>query len=523
LQSRILSNGQEVILNFNLCTEPWIPVRSGNAVQLVSLETALLEARSFERLEHSNPLITAALYRLLLAVLHRALEGPDTRQDTAQWFQNGFPNVKIKAYLEKWRDRFDLFGVTPFMQVPDLPLEGLTDHWSKLSTERGSGNTTFLFNDRLRDNVPNASDGITPAQAVLHLLEHQSFALGGLVKRLGVTSMNSAPSANTALVLAAGQNLLETLALNMVIYPASDRKLDSPIWERDPVRFKQIEGGYKTAMRGITDRYVWMSRAIRLVQQEDSICFMAFAAGASVDGGGTKEPMAASYLNAKGEERRVGLYEGKGLWRDFHALVPKPDGASSIQTLENAREILKIVDQHARLRVYVFAQANDKAKVLMTRAEAFVLPELVLSDKEIRTYVERILQVAERIGRNLEAAARTLAEKIIAAGERKPLPEDTRKLSSTFGHQAIYWTALERAFADFLESLPADPDEFDSKRGQLEKDWIQHAEKMARKAIEQAEKSAGLSAKALRAAESAKGMLEALLRRGDEPKKKEKA
>jgi CRISPR system Cascade subunit CasA len=217
------------------------------------------------------------------------------------------------------------------------------------------------------------------------------------------------------------------------------------------------------------------------------------------------------------------LFEGKGLWRDFHALVPKSEGASTIQTLENAREILKIVNQHARLRVYVFALANDKAKVLMTRAEAFVLPELVLSDKEIRSFVERILQVAERVGRNLEAAARTLAEKIIAAGERKPLPEDTRKLSSTFGHQAVYWTALERAFTSFLESLPADENEFDALRGQLEKDWILYTENKARDALTQAEISAGFTAKALRAAESAKGMLEALLRRGDEPKKKEKA
>ncbi len=509
-------------MSFNLCTEPWIPVQTGSAVQLVSLETALLEAQSFTRLEHSNPLILAAVYRFLLAVLHRALEGPDRADDAAQWYKNGFPVPKIRAYLAKWHDRFDLFGATPFMQVPDLPLEGLTDHWSKLSTERGSGNTTFLFNERLRENVPNATDGISPAESVLHLLEHQGFALGGLVKRLGVTAMGSAPSANTALVMAAGQNLLETLALNLVPYPASDRRLDSPIWERDPVRFKQLEGGYKAAMRGITDRYTWMPRAIRLEPDQGAVRFMAFAAGVGLDGDGTKEPMAASYLNAKGEARKLGLFEGKGLWRDFHALVPKPDGASSIATLENAREILRLLGQKGQLRVYVFAQANDKAKVLMTRAEAFVLPELVLSDHEIRSFVERILQITERIGRNLEAAARTLAEKIIGAGERKPLPEDTRKLSSTFGHQAVYWTALERAFTGFLEALPADPDEFDAVRGQLEKDWILNAEKMAKDAFKQAEISAGFTAKALRAAESAKGMLEALLRRGDEPKKKEK-
>jgi CRISPR system Cascade subunit CasA len=350
-------------LSFNLCTEPWIPVRAHSSVQLVSLETALLNARAFQRLEHSSPLVTVAVYRLLLAVLHRALEGPNRPEDAARWYREGFPAERIQTYLRRWHEHFDLFGAHPFMQVPDLPLEpSLTDHWSRLAAERGSGNTSFLFNDRLRENVPSASDGIPPAEAALRLLEHQTFSLGGLVKRLGVTAMPAAPSASAALVIAAGDNLLETLALNLVPYTAMDRGLDSPVWERDPVRFKQLEGGFKAAMRGITDRYSWTPRAIRLKRDGDAVRFMIFAPGAALDGDGEKEPMAAALIGRDGEPRTLGLREGRGLWRDFHALVPKPDGASSIRTLENARQVLQYLGQRAKLRAYVFAQANDKAK-----------------------------------------------------------------------------------------------------------------------------------------------------------------
>lgn len=510
-------------MSFNLCTEPWIPVRSRGQVQLVSLETALLEAEHFERLEHVSPLVTVAVYRLLLAVLHRALEGPDRPEDAARWYKDGFPPERIRAYMQRWHERFDLFGAQPFMQVADLPLEpNLTDPWSRLSAERGSGNTSYLFNDRLRENVPSASDGIPPAEAALRLLEHQTFALGGLVKRLGVTSMTAAPSATAALVMAAGSNLLETLSLNLVPYSAMDRGRDSPVWERDGQRFKQLDGGFKTAMRGITDRYSWTPRAIRLTLDGDVVRFMSFAPGPALDGDGEKEPMAAAYIGRDGEPRTLGLREGRGLWRDFHALIPKPDGASSIRTLENARNVLQELGQRSRLRAYVFAQANEKAKLLLTRAEAFTLPELVLSDHEIRSFVEERLRIAERVKRNLEAGARAMAEKLIAAGERKPLPADTAKLASSFGHEAHYWTALERAFTELLSNLPSDPDEFDQKRKALETNWLELTVSAAWRAFDVAAISAGLTARALRASEAGRGMLTAMLRRGDDPPKVKK-
>ena len=69
---------------------------------------------------------------------------------------------------------------------------------------------------------------------------------------------------------------------------------DSPAWERDPIRTKQLEGGFKTAMRGLTDRYTWLARGIRLERDETSLVrFIAFAPGVTLEGEGEKEPQLA--------------------------------------------------------------------------------------------------------------------------------------------------------------------------------------------------------------------------------------
>ncbi|WP_227646040.1 type I-E CRISPR-associated protein Cse1/CasA, partial [Klebsiella pneumoniae] len=62
------------------------------------------------------------------------------------------------------------------------------------------------------ENPPLASY----AEAARALVVHQSFAPGGLLRRLGVTSAKDAPLARPAAFLVMGANLFETLVLNLV-------------------------------------------------------------------------------------------------------------------------------------------------------------------------------------------------------------------------------------------------------------------------------------------------------------------
>lgn len=177
---------------YSLLDEAWIPVRPtlGGPVQLVGLREVLLRAREYERIDDPSPLVTVALYRLCLAALHRALRGPKDANQAAEWYGNGFPQEAIEQYLNTHAERFDLFHPTqPFMQVPDLTLEleggKYLSHWSRLGTEVGSANTTPLFNRAGRPGGER-SDAISPAEAARRLLEHQTFALGGLLSLIHI-------------------------------------------------------------------------------------------------------------------------------------------------------------------------------------------------------------------------------------------------------------------------------------------------------------------------------------------------
>ncbi|HSL05101.1 MAG TPA: type I-E CRISPR-associated protein Cse1/CasA, partial [Nitrospiraceae bacterium] len=121
---------------FNLIDEKWIPVRflNGSRDEL-GIQDTLLRAKDIAAIEDSSPLVVAALHRFLLAVLYRALEGPTDIDQAKKLFRDGLPGEKIRAYLEKWQDRFWLFDEKfPFGQNPNVP-EGEVEPWTKLTAE----------------------------------------------------------------------------------------------------------------------------------------------------------------------------------------------------------------------------------------------------------------------------------------------------------------------------------------------------------------------------------------------------
>jgi len=80
-------------LAFNVLDEPWIPVRTHDgSVREVGLKEAFRHASGYSGLAETSPPNLIALYRLLFAVLHRALAtqyGPWTSTDRARWFCSG--------------------------------------------------------------------------------------------------------------------------------------------------------------------------------------------------------------------------------------------------------------------------------------------------------------------------------------------------------------------------------------------------------------------------------------------------
>ena len=106
--------------SFNLIDRPWIPCTemNGHIVEL-SLRETLARAHELRGLQGDSPLETAALYRLLLAVIHSALRGPTSRTEWARlWNMKRFDADQFNRYFQEWHSDFDLFDREhPFYQV----------------------------------------------------------------------------------------------------------------------------------------------------------------------------------------------------------------------------------------------------------------------------------------------------------------------------------------------------------------------------------------------------------------------
>lgn len=510
---------------FNLLTEPWIPVRliGKPGVRLVGIREALAQAREFTGIEDASPLQTVAMYRLLLAILHRALNGPKDGWDVVDWWEDGFPANTLSAYFERFGPRFELFGEAPFMQVADLPLEGFRQSWERLGAEVGGGNTTLLFNTARRmGHQPSALDA---AQAARRLLEHQTFALGGLTKKF-TTSAQGAPSATAAMIMARGENLHETLCLNLVPYTQGIER-DVPPWEQEPpLNMAQIQAFYPGKEKlsrpvwGVAQGYAWQGRSIRLEREDGgSVRAVAYAEGVPPNLEGWRDPMTALRPLADGTFYPVKLSAERLFWRDFEAVLPDHARQTRINAQGETRVSpgsLPPVLQHAMthydllgragepVALLVFGQINKEAKIKLWRAESYSLPAAAETGK-IYQFIPEALDWANDTRTALSYALRGLAERLLSAGGRDAHKDDVSKLVRSTGAEQVYWTNLEDPFRTFLDELGTDADRAIGN-------WKAALKRTAEVAWDVAKESAGDDSRAMRAKYESEGYLMKYLR-----------
>jgi CRISPR system Cascade subunit CasA len=464
------------LAKFNLLEEPWIPVLEGGQVREVSLREALFNASSIERIETPSPLEEAALHRLLLAILYRA-QPPRDLDDALELLEKGeFDRGQLDAYLNTYQDRFFLFHPTaPFLQIADLPDEDPLP-WSKLLPELSSGNNPTLFDHTLDNNPPTASY----AQAARALVVHQTFAPGGLLRRLGVTSAKDAPLARPAAFLVTGRNLFETLVLNLV----PQRNLGTPIWEEPPLPTKDVTG-YATTwpLEGTARVYTWPARGVRLLDEGNGVRFMAYGPGVQPQEVGWRDPMVAyRQQNKTGQILPLRLSMEKSFWRDFGAMLPGA-GGSWPAVVSHAAQVAEEADLNPRIRV--LGQVSDQAKVLDIRREVYPLPPGLISPKG-EALLQRALELAEELGQRLQTAAWRLAQEVLGTGDQPQL----QAFRDSLPLLRLYWAELDGSFPRFLEAL--------NNPGAMEV-WREELKKAARFAWEETRRSLGTQARHLKA------------------------
>ncbi|MFJ8754539.1 type I-E CRISPR-associated protein Cse1/CasA [Streptomyces sp. NPDC102441] len=254
--------------SFDLTTQPWIPVLRSNGKQdELSLRQVFEQASELRRIVGDLPTQEFALVRLLLAVAHDALGGPEDIDDWFDLWNDEQCFTPVGPYLDAHADRFDLLDTTaPFFQTAGL---------------RTAKDEVFSLN-RIVADVPNGEpffsarmptvDRLTFAEAarwVVHThaydtsgiktgVEGDKRAKGGKVYPLGVGW-----AGNLGGVFVERPTLRETLLLNLVAADTEGVRIDeqdAPAWRRDP----SGPGGTERAPSGVRDLYTWQTRRLRL-------------------------------------------------------------------------------------------------------------------------------------------------------------------------------------------------------------------------------------------------------------------
>lgn len=307
----------------NLGFDPWIPVAMADGTQRnVSLADVFREGHQMADLA-ARPHERIALMRLLVCVTQAALDGPNDEDDWPEAAKQ-LP-AAAAAYLEKWRDRFELFGDGPrFLQVRAGEMSEFEA--SKLLFERASGNNPTLF-----DHEGGSTRGLTPAEFALALLcfQNMSASIGA-----GYTGKSPCLDRHFLQTWLIGANLLETILANGVDRATAERMFPAgfgrPVWEGD-LSFGDPEFERNTT-RSFLGRLAPVTRQVWL--NENGLSFELAKPGLSHPTFEEYREAAATILTRSkttGEERFLLAADlRKQPWRDLqHIVEARENGKTS--------------------------------------------------------------------------------------------------------------------------------------------------------------------------------------------------
>ena len=282
---------------YNLLDEPWIPVRLlDGTIADVGLLELLRRTTEIADLACELPTQSIAIQRLVLAIAYRVVPPRDARDWARQW-DEGAPTEQMIEYLERWRDRFYLFGgCVPFMQGADLrTAKDAVSGLEKLIADVPNGEQFFTTRHG------RALACIPPSEAARWLVHVQAYDPSGI--RSGAVGDSQVkggkgypigPSwcGHLGLVWLKGKDLDETLVLNLVPADAAQlRGVESTTewgacsWE-DSEAESAVRGDYSLLDPSGTPRDIsiprlltWHSRRVRLVGNREGVTGVVLAQG----------------------------------------------------------------------------------------------------------------------------------------------------------------------------------------------------------------------------------------------------
>jgi CRISPR system Cascade subunit CasA len=480
---------------FDLIDQPWIPVTSAASDRSFASLRALLEyPERWRGIETANPVECLALYRLLLAICHRAI-GPGDRSQRLSALES-WPRAALAGYLDRWKPAFDLFDADrPFMQAPALRTanELRPSPWTRLAFDRASGNVKRLW-DHSRDAAPTPLDFASAARV---LVAHLQFTPGGLVKALR-TSGTAGPGASLLLSMPLGRNLAETLALCLIPQTAAEFAGDLPAWEAPAPGIGMLKAGAQVVPPGPAARYTWLSRAVLYLPDHGTVSRALFAEGIALAAAPVPDPMSAT-MTVKGEQRNLLIREDRALWRDFHALAGAAGGKQPA-VVENAAALRLAHDNYDPIDLLAGGLQPDQMKLILWRLEERrISPRLLERGGQVLAALESGVQLAEAAGNGFFAALGRMASGWLHQGsDNPPSQAAVSEVRNRTHAMPRFWGSLEPAYWRFVSRLSAG-----ANPETCLDEWRADLQSSLRSAWTQATEALGSDGRALAAAASA--------------------
>lgn len=473
-------------VSFDLLDEPWIPCLvspSGNAEEL-GLRALLARSHEIREIVDPSPIVTVAIHRLILAILHRNF-GPRSSAAWAELRARGrWDTDRLDEYFATSRPRFDLFrGGRPFYQDIGLDFQYATP-LARRAREVASYTDATLF-----DHTPSeAPEGVSPARAARFIVGHQAFTVGGLVslergqdpKRF--KSAYAGPLNKGAVGLIKGATLFETLLLNLHGYHREEpfawtADEDLPAWERasPPTVEERLPTGY-------LDLLTWQSRRIRLRPEADPNGTIRVRQAVIMKGDQMpatwhrkgRETMLAFVKREKPPKGQdpwpaVGFREDRALWRDSLALFQSlPDQQARPMMVDWVAELASegYLPFRRVLAIDFCGLATNQAVVNFWRHERVALPLAYLDNDDLVDQLREALARAERGATALADSTWLLASLLVApdsdvANGRQPDRDAVRACRDGLAPARAYWSKLEAPFRRLLVELPDDEQSID--------------------------------------------------------------
>ncbi|MFF9778470.1 type I-E CRISPR-associated protein Cse1/CasA [Streptomyces sp. NPDC013978] len=314
----------------------WIPVlRHDGGQDELSLREVFAQADSLRQIVGDVPTQEFALLRLLLAIAHDALDGPQDLDGWAELWADADSFAPVAAYLDEHRDRFDLLHpLTPFFQVADL---------------RTARDEVFSLN-RIVADVPNGEpffsarmptvDRLGFAEAARWVVHAHAYDTSGI--KTGTVGDDRAKSGKVyplgvgwagtlGGLFAEGDSVRETLLLNLVAADTTGLRIDGddrPAWRREPCGASAAANRHAS---GVRDLYTWQTRRMRLHFDEDGVHGVVLSYGDPLAAHNmhTREPMTA-WRRSKAQEKKRGealVYlprehdPSRSVWRGLSSLI----------------------------------------------------------------------------------------------------------------------------------------------------------------------------------------------------------